>query len=221
ADPVLQLVRDAAGVEERGRIQLLVLLRTRDLGKEEAVVPNAGRVEERRNVAALGDQLEAAVDLRVETGQVEVRAEDVGVFELVRGRGRTELALIPRGLLRTQGTGVAAELHLVALPRESRGRVAGRDLSVDLGVPVLKGGEILEVVDRAQIDLRLGIGAPNPQTILDDRAAQLAAVILDLVDPVALIERRLRTAAVVRAGLAQVVAVERQVRLVALVGLEI
>src|SRR6185295_9774235 len=169
ADAVLQLVRDAAGVEERGRIQLLVLLRTLDLGEEEAVVPDAGRVEERRNVAALGDQLETAVDLRVETGQVEVRAEDVGVFELVRGRGRTELALIPRGLLRTQGTGVAAELHLVALPRESRGRVAGRDLSVDLGVPVLKGGEILEVVDRAQIDLRLGVGAPNPQTILDDR----------------------------------------------------
>src|SRR6185436_1480364 len=142
----LELVRQAAGVEEVRGVALDLLLRALGLHQQEGVVPHEAAVErgiellraERR--AALGHQLEAAVDLRVEAGQIEVAAEDLRVLDLVGGRGVAELALVPGGLLRAGGTGVAADLHLVAVEVPAGGRVRRGDLTVDLAVGALESG---------------------------------------------------------------------------------
>jgi hypothetical protein len=81
----LELVRQAAGVEEARSVELVLVLRPLGLVEQEAVVPD--EVSSRKGVGrSLGHQLEAAVDLGVHAGQVEVRGEDVGVLDLVRRR---------------------------------------------------------------------------------------------------------------------------------------
>src|SRR6185503_14058744 len=101
--PELELVRQAAGVEEVGGVGLHLLLRPRCLVQQVGVVPDAagGAVEVSRGgttaagEAALGNELEAAVDPGVETGEIEVRGEDLGVLDLVGVRRVAESALVP------------------------------------------------------------------------------------------------------------------------------
>src|SRR5437016_4377888 len=93
--------------------------------------------------ARVGDELEAALRLRIEPGEVEVRIEDVRVFDL-RDRGRT--ALIPRRLRRTGRADVAAELDLVAAIAGERQAVVGRELCVQLGVRRLQRGVVGDAV---------------------------------------------------------------------------
>src|SRR6185503_8492100 len=108
----LELVRQAAGVEEVRGVALVLLLGAGRLVQQEGVVPDEARIERRVDLAAadadaaFGHQLEAAVDLRVEAGQVEVAAEDLRVLDLVGGRRVAEAALVPGGLLRAGGTGI-------------------------------------------------------------------------------------------------------------------
>src|SRR6185295_20414117 len=112
----LQLVGEAPGVEEVAGVELVLLLRPLGLVELERVVPDTAGVDEGGLVQpALGDELETAVDLGVQAGQVEVRGEDVGVLDLVRGRLGTEVPLVVSGFLGTGGTGVAADLDLVAV----------------------------------------------------------------------------------------------------------
>ena len=97
-----------------------------------------------------------------------------------------EVALVPGGLLRTRRTGVAADLDLVAVEDEDGRRVVGGDLRVQLAVLGLEVGLVADVGDGQQVDLLAAVGAPDPQAVLDDRAAELGAVVLDLDDLVAL-----------------------------------
>src|SRR6185369_14687895 len=142
------------------------------------------------------------VDDRVETGQVEARAVDLRVLELPGGGRVAEIRLIPGGLLGTGRAGVAAELGLLAVPHEGGERVALGDLTVQLDVLRLERGLVAEVVDRLEIDLGAGVGAPNPQAVVDDGTAEFEAPVGDLIDAVALRERGLRVIVVPRAGLA-------------------
>ena len=64
----------------------------------------------------------------------------------------------------------------------------------------LQLGEVADVGDGQQVDLLQAVGAPDPQAVPDDRAAELDAVVLDADDAVALLERRLRAVAVARAA---------------------
>ncbi len=148
AGAVLELMGERAGVEEIRGVGLELLLRALDLVQDEAVVPLEAGVAVRKRLAALGDELEAAVDHRVHAGEVEIVAKDLGVFHFIGGRVGTEFGLVPGGLLGPGRAGVAADLHLVALPGEQGGRVAGRQLGVDLGVPAFEGGLVAHVVDR-------------------------------------------------------------------------
>src|SRR5207244_7066672 len=89
-----------------------------------AAVPHAGGVEDdRRGVAdaAVGDQAEAALDLRPHAGQVEAGADDLRVLELVDLR-RT--ALVPRRLERNRRGEAAGVADLVAPGVEAAGAVA-------------------------------------------------------------------------------------------------
>src|SRR4029079_5400472 len=130
-----------------------------------------------------------------------------------RGLG-PELALVPGRLLRAGGTGVAADLRLVAVEVEARRAVVRRDLRVELGVLRLEVGEVDDVGDRAQLDLVAAVAAPDPEAVLDDRAAGLEAVVVHEVDLVTLRERRLRRrvarSGTPRAGSGQLGVVEAQ-----------
>src|SRR6185312_147222 len=137
---------------------------------------------------ALGGELEATFDLRVETREVEAGAEDVSVLSLPGRRLGAEVALVPGGLLRPRRTGVAADLDLVAVEDEGGRRVVGGDLRVQLAVVGLEVGLVADVGDRQQLDLLLAVGAPDPQAVLDDRATELGAVVVDADDLVALLE---------------------------------
>src|SRR6185312_6888350 len=172
-------------------------------------------------VAALGDELEAAVDPGVHPGGEEAGGEDLRVLHFPGRRAGAEVALVPGGLLRAGRAGVAAELDLLALPDEAGGRVGGADLSVQLGVPILERGLVADVVDGEQIDFRLGVGAPDPQPVAHDRTADLGAEILDLVDAVALLEGGLGVIAVPGSGLAEVALLEREIGLRAAGGLQV
>src|SRR6185312_6676870 len=115
----LQLVADGSGVEEVGGVRLVLRLRAQGGVEEEGVVPGDGAVDIGRGVeAALGGELEATFDLRVETREVEAGAEDVSVLSLPGRRLGAEVALVPGGLLRPRRTGVAADLDLVAVEDE-------------------------------------------------------------------------------------------------------
>ena len=188
AGAILQLVGGVAEVEEVRGVELALLLRPFELVEEIAVVPDQIRIEEGERRAPLGSELEAAVDDRIHAGEVEVVADDLGVLGLVTGRRGAEIGLVPGGLLGTQRAGVAAGLDLVAVEGEQGRGVGRRDLGVELAVPLLEGRLVAEVVDGEQIDFLPGVGAPEPELVLDDRTAELGAGLLVLVDPVPLLE---------------------------------
>src|SRR6185369_17248959 len=207
----LQLVADVAGVEERRRVGLELPLRPLRLIEVERVVVDAEHVEEVGGVlAALGNELEAAVHDGVQAGEVEVGVEDVGVLELGSRRLLAVVRLVPGGLLRAERTGVAADLRLLALQAEHRGGVVRRDLGVELDVLRLQLGLVGHVGDGPQVDLLVAIRAPDPQTVLDDRTAELGAVLFHLIDLVALLDGGLGVAgAVGRVTVVEAALVER------------
>ncbi len=185
----------AAGIEEGRGVRLLLGLRPLDLLADEAVVPDAVGVEEGvgGGVGEAADrrQEEAAVDVRVEQRCVQARAEDLGVLGLEDGRLAAELALVPGGGQGAGGAGVAPLLLLGVVAAEQRQRVGRRDLGVELGVPGRQLGLVGQAVrrqgarQRLHADVLLAVGAPGPDVVLEDRAADLAAPVVHLVDLVA------------------------------------
>src|SRR5262249_12862028 len=150
------------------------------------VVPDRVLVEVGRGSdAALGNEAEAAVHVREQAGQVEVGAEDLGVFELEAGGVGAVVALVPRGLLRTRRAGVAAVDGLVVLQDAAGRRVAAGDLDVDLAVVGRQLGHVGGAADGHDVDLLVAVRTPHPQAIAHDRAADLTAEVLDAVDQVA------------------------------------
>src|SRR4029077_12005099 len=96
--------------------------------------------------AAVRDQREAARNLRPHAGQVEARADDLGVFELV-DLGRAGLA--PGGLERTRRAEVTRVADLVAERVEADGAVAREELRVQLRVLVAED-DVVEGDERAR-----------------------------------------------------------------------
>src|SRR5262249_3658630 len=139
------------------------------------------------------------------------------VLGFISGRRGAETGLVPGGLLRAQRAGVAAGLDLVAVEGERGRRVAGRELGVELAVPILERRLVAEVADREEIDLLPRVGAPDPEAVLEDRAADLGAIFLIVVDAVPLLEGGLGVVAVPGARLAEVGAVDVEVPLGVLV----
>ena len=171
-------------------------------------------------VAARRQELEPAVDLGRQTVEIKARAEDVAVLDLQGGGPVAETRLIPGGLRRAQRAGAEAGLVLFVVPGEEGGGVGGGELAVELDVPGFLIGVVLVVVEGQQVDLRLGVGAPNPQVIAQQRAAELDARVLHAVDAVARREGRLGVEVVPRVGRREVLLVEVQPRHEVLVGVE-
>ncbi len=134
-------------------------------------------------------QLEAAVDLRVHAGEVEVRAEDLGVLDLLGGRPVAELAPGSRWSPAGAGDRRCGRSSPCRCPtRKPVAELFGGDLGVELDVRALELGEVADVGDRSAGRSSACRSAPDPQPVLDDRAADLDAVVLDLDDAVALLE---------------------------------
>ena len=200
ADAELQLVRERAGVEEGRAVEAHLILRTLGVVVVVAVVREAvsviaevpgGRkaaqtaVDVVAALAVVGDELETTLDLRIETGQVEVRAEHVRVLDLPHGRTFVAVVLVPARFLRTRRTDVAADLDLVADHADHAEAVRRERLRIQLPVERLEGRLVGEV-DRSgrleQVDLLLAVGSPEPQAVADDRSAGFDAHVIDVVD---------------------------------------
>ena len=131
---------------------------------------------------ALGGEGELAGVARPEAGDRPVRGGDEGVLDLVDVL-RRGLVVGRRGL--AVGAGAAAELELVVGPVVEDARVVLPGLEVQLGVIVLELGlvELAALDDVA--DVADAVGAPDPQVVVDQRSADVGAVLQHLVDPVA------------------------------------
>jgi len=90
------------------------------------------------------------------------------------------------GLGRVEGVGSPAALGLVAAGVEEGPAVAVAGLAGELEVDVLQLGGVRVARDRQQRDVLYAVGAPEPDIALQDRAADVEAVILDAVDLVAM-----------------------------------
>src|SRR5215469_7570632 len=115
ADAEFELMTDRAGGDERGAVGAVLRLRTDGDGAQVAPMPRP--VARRRQVAIgrkrvdaaregraagaiVGDELEASLNLRVETGHIEIRSDDLGVLDLPQRRiGETPGAVLIRVVL--------------------------------------------------------------------------------------------------------------------------
>ena len=156
---------------------------------------------EARGVAAR-DETETGVVVGGLRRHEEVRREGVVDFELGQTHGEPafgrRVVLVPEDAVGfdVAGAGAAAELLLAAeeVERGNHG-VRGR-LPVQLHVVGGQEGVVGAAGQTAQLDVLLAVRPVEPQLVLDDRTAEVEAVILDVVDVVRLV------ALVARAGVA-------------------
>jgi hypothetical protein len=71
-----------------------------------------------------------------------------------------------------------AELDLVAVENVPVSDVPGENRRVDLGVDVLERRVVRRVLQVEEVDLVASVRGPRPEVVLDDRTADLDAVVL-------------------------------------------
>jgi hypothetical protein len=167
------------------------------LARREAVVGPEGGVEHVVHAALLvGPAARREPVAPSEVGvlgvQVEVRAEGVvplRLEEAVQRAGhaaalfRIEVALVPEEGVGLVGglAGRASELDLRSVEEEQRQHVVAAGLPVQLAVPVLEDRLVLGPREARDADVVAAEGAPEPQLVLDQRAAEVRAPVEDLV----------------------------------------
>ena len=136
------------------------------------VVEDAVRVDEDLFVeSALRRQRERTIDVCATRRQKQRIRRHVSQFGLVHLR---RAVLNPRGLRRI--VGAAAVLLLVAAEEREGPADRLRECGRRFGADVLERGLVRIAVERLDVDVRPREGSPPPQPVLQDRAAQLAAI---------------------------------------------
>ncbi len=138
---------------------------------------------------ALRRERETARDRRVGRRGEQGRREDLRDLAPPDGR---RAVLVPGGGRRPGEADVAAELLLVAVGEVPGQRRGVEELQIDLGAVVHEFRIVRIALGVEEVDLVAPGGAPDPEPVAHQRAADLDAVVLDLVDPVAPVGHALR-----------------------------
>ena len=133
---------------------------------------------------------------RVLAGDEQARPEGVVVFELPQAMQRVQetffgikVSLVPQervGFVRRH-TRRAAELLFRAVEVEERDLVLPRRRPVHLGVGVLENGLVAGLRQADDLDVVLPVRPPEPQFVLEQRPADVEAVVENLIGVVRLV----------------------------------